>query len=164
MRCHPVELDVWFLVGLFVYSHTLCVQTAKVLAWAFVGRLCDKYHNLMSWLILSQLQTESDSQNFTFMLFSIWQTFQEFLHESQREYNFEAIKSNIAFILTEAVPFKNMWNWFSVRCKNSWTVVNKLISDFYLTILRTIIKLSLAVKLVVIMGLYNLIPTTKFLY
>ena len=21
------------------------------LAWAFAGRLCDKYHNLMSWLI-----------------------------------------------------------------------------------------------------------------
>ena len=37
MRSHPVRLDVWFLVKLFV-------------AWAFAGRLCDKYHNLMSWL------------------------------------------------------------------------------------------------------------------
>ena len=25
------------------------------LAWAFAGRLCDKYHNLISWLILSFL-------------------------------------------------------------------------------------------------------------
>ena len=38
MRSHPVGLDVWFLLGLFVYF------------WAFAGRLCDKYHNLMSWL------------------------------------------------------------------------------------------------------------------
>ena len=28
-------------------------ETARMrkLAWAFAGRLCDKYHNLMSWLI-----------------------------------------------------------------------------------------------------------------
>ena len=29
---HPVELDVWFLVGPFVYFHTSCVRTAKALA------------------------------------------------------------------------------------------------------------------------------------
>ena len=29
---HPVRLDVWFLVGPFVYFHTLCVRTAKALA------------------------------------------------------------------------------------------------------------------------------------
>ena len=58
MRSHPVGLDIWFLVGPFVYFHTLCVRTVKALvrlcrlAWAFAGRLCDKYHNLMmmSWL------------------------------------------------------------------------------------------------------------------
>ena len=54
MRRHPVWLDVWFLVGPFVYFHTSCVQTAKALArlrecagspgWAFAGRLCDNYH------------------------------------------------------------------------------------------------------------------------
>ena len=41
----------------FVYFHTSCVRTAKALAdcvdaqaaRAFAGRLCDKYHNLMSW-------------------------------------------------------------------------------------------------------------------
>ena len=32
MGSHPVGLDVWFLVGPFVYSHTLCVQTAKAVA------------------------------------------------------------------------------------------------------------------------------------
>ena len=58
MRSHPVGLDVWFLVGPFVYFHTSCVQTVKALArmrrltWAFAGRLCDKYHNLISWLKL----------------------------------------------------------------------------------------------------------------
>ena len=61
MHSHPVGLDVWFLVGSFVYVHTsMCansqgsVETAEMrrLAWAFAGRLWDKYHNLMSWLIL----------------------------------------------------------------------------------------------------------------
>ena len=33
MRSHPVGLNVWFLVGLFVYFHTSCVRTAKALAW-----------------------------------------------------------------------------------------------------------------------------------
>ena len=32
MRSHPVGLDVWFLVGPFVYFHTSCVRTAKALA------------------------------------------------------------------------------------------------------------------------------------
>ena len=35
MRSHPVGLDIWFLVGPFVYFHTSCVRTAKALA-----RLC----------------------------------------------------------------------------------------------------------------------------
>ena len=58
-RSHPVGLDVWFLVGLFIYFQTSCVRTVKALArlrgrplaWTFAGRLCDKYHNVMSWLI-----------------------------------------------------------------------------------------------------------------
>ena len=32
MRKHPVRLDVWFLVGLFIYFHTSCVRTAMALA------------------------------------------------------------------------------------------------------------------------------------
>ena len=62
MRNHPVGLDVWCLVGPLVYFHTSCLRTEKPcsgetarmrrLAWAFAGRLCDKYHNLMRWLIL----------------------------------------------------------------------------------------------------------------
>ena len=32
MHSHLVGLDVWFLVGPFVYFHTSCVQTAKALA------------------------------------------------------------------------------------------------------------------------------------
>ena len=61
MRSLPVGLDVWLLVGPLVYFHTSCEQTAKLgsgetghmrrLIWAFAGRLCSKYHNLMSWLI-----------------------------------------------------------------------------------------------------------------
>ena len=31
MSIHPVGLDVWFLVGSFVYFDTLCVRTAKAL-------------------------------------------------------------------------------------------------------------------------------------
>ena len=32
MRSHPVELNVWCLVGPFAYFHTSCVRPAKVLA------------------------------------------------------------------------------------------------------------------------------------
>ena len=32
MCSHPVGLDVWFLVGPFVYFHTSCAPTAKPLA------------------------------------------------------------------------------------------------------------------------------------
>ena len=47
MLSHPVgQVDVWFLFEPFVYFHTLCVWTTKA-----AGRLCDKYHNLMSWFI-----------------------------------------------------------------------------------------------------------------
>ena len=60
MSNHPVGPDAWFLVGPFVYFHTSCAnsegsgETARMrrLARAFAGRLCDKYHNLLSWLIL----------------------------------------------------------------------------------------------------------------
>ena len=31
MRSHPLGLDVWFLVGPFVYIHISCVRTAKAL-------------------------------------------------------------------------------------------------------------------------------------
>ena len=52
MRYHPVGLDVWFLVGPFVYFHTLCLRTAKALARlrGCAGSLepslvaCDKNH------------------------------------------------------------------------------------------------------------------------
>ena len=33
IHIHPVGLDVWFLVGPFVYFHTLCVRTVKALAY-----------------------------------------------------------------------------------------------------------------------------------
>ena len=32
MHSHPVGLDVWFLVGPYVYFHTSCVRTVKALA------------------------------------------------------------------------------------------------------------------------------------
>ena len=39
MRSNPVGLDVRFLVGLFVYFHTLCVQSAKALAMRRFARV-----------------------------------------------------------------------------------------------------------------------------
>ena len=48
MRSYRMWLDVWFLVGHFVYFHTSCVRTGS--GRSFAGRLCDKYHNLMSCL------------------------------------------------------------------------------------------------------------------
>ena len=56
MRSHLAGLDVWLLVGPFDYFNTSCMRTAKALArlrriaWAFAGRLCNKYYNLMGWL------------------------------------------------------------------------------------------------------------------
>ena len=62
MRSHPVGLDDWFLVGPFIFFHISCVNSEgsgetvqmRRLAWAFAGRLCDKYHNLMSWFKFDQ--------------------------------------------------------------------------------------------------------------
>ena len=49
-----------FSQTLRLLPYVMCVnsegsgETARMprLAWAFAGRLCDKYHHLMSWLIL----------------------------------------------------------------------------------------------------------------
>ena len=62
MRNHLVRLDVWFFCRtLRLLPYFMCAnsegsgETARMrkLAWAFVGRICDKYHNLMSWHILA---------------------------------------------------------------------------------------------------------------
>ena len=67
MRSHLVGLDVCFCFFFFfvffcrtlrLLPYFMCAnsevsgETARMrrLAWAFAGRLCGKYHNLMSWL------------------------------------------------------------------------------------------------------------------
>ena len=59
MRSHPVGLDVWFCGRIFrLFPYFMCAisegsgETVRMssLAWAFAGRLGDRYHNLMSWL------------------------------------------------------------------------------------------------------------------
>ena len=68
MWSHPVGPDVWFSVRPFVYFHTSCVRTAKAqaklrrLAWAFAGGLCDKYHNIRSWLKYSDSTSRQTEQ------------------------------------------------------------------------------------------------------
>ena len=67
MCSQPVGLDVWFVGGPFIYFfiYFMCAnregsgETAQMLrlTWAFAGRPCDKYHNLMSWLIYSKSYT-----------------------------------------------------------------------------------------------------------
>ena len=84
MHSHPVGLDVWFLVGPFISSHTSCVQTAKALArlprcaglvqlaCAFAGHLCDKYNNLMSWIIyLNKATTKKNNVIFFYIFLQI---------------------------------------------------------------------------------------------
>ena len=56
MRSHRMGLDVCFLDGSFVYCHTSCVRTVKVLVSL---RGCDKYHNLTSWLIFSSTEPKA---------------------------------------------------------------------------------------------------------
>ena len=46
MHSHPVVLDVWFLAG--PYFTWTAKALARLCLWAFAGRLCDKYLNLMS--------------------------------------------------------------------------------------------------------------------
>ena len=51
MRSHPMGLDVWFLVGHFVYFHTLCVRTAKALA-RLRGRAGSLKPSLVAYVII----------------------------------------------------------------------------------------------------------------
>ena len=48
VRSHPLRLDVWLLWA----TREGPGETARMrrLAWAFADRLCDKYHNLMSFM------------------------------------------------------------------------------------------------------------------
>ena len=59
MRGHTAGLDVLFFVRTRrLLPYFMCTnsegsgETSRMrrLAWAFAGRLCDKYHNLMNWL------------------------------------------------------------------------------------------------------------------
>ena len=59
MHSHPVGLDVWFFGRtLCLLPYFMCANSEgsdeavrmRRLAWAFTGSLCDKYHNLLSWL------------------------------------------------------------------------------------------------------------------
>ena len=59
MHSHPVGIDVWFLVRPYrLLPYFMCANSEgssktvrmRRLAWAFAGRLCDKYQNLLSWL------------------------------------------------------------------------------------------------------------------
>ena len=59
---HPSSGAVCMIFGrtLRLFPYFMCAnsdgsgETVRMrrLAWAFAGRLCDKYHNLMSWLIV----------------------------------------------------------------------------------------------------------------
>ena len=51
--CNSKILMKWFYHMSHVMRkpvYAICEQQRRWSAWAFVGRLCDKYHNLMSWL------------------------------------------------------------------------------------------------------------------
>ena len=50
MGSHPVGLDVWFLVGHFVYLHTSCERTAKALA-RLHGCACSPEPSLIAYVI-----------------------------------------------------------------------------------------------------------------
>ena len=56
MRSNPLGLRIWFFgQTLRLLPDFMCAISEGSgetnLAWAFAVRLCDKYHNLMSWLI-----------------------------------------------------------------------------------------------------------------
>ena len=67
MRSHPVGLDVWFLVWPFVYSHTLCVRTAKALVRL---RGCASSPSLVTYVISGIISWAGSYCNFVFS--NIW--------------------------------------------------------------------------------------------
>ena len=81
MRIHPVGLDVWLfgrtllLLPFFIRANGEgSGETVRMhrLPWAFAGRLCDKYHNLMNWIICLALWWHAAELRFcNFVLFEI---------------------------------------------------------------------------------------------
>ena len=61
MCSYTVGLDVWFLVGPFVYFQLHVCEQRRL---PIIGRLCYKYHYLMSWLIYCKFTVNRD--NFIF--------------------------------------------------------------------------------------------------
>ena len=109
MRSHPVELDVWFLVGPFIYFHTSHVQTAKArmrrLARAFAGGICDKYHNLMSWL------------KYLYGVKSKW-------CEIENVFGLEIIILKTSGLYVLEHPLNLHVNWTSINLHVNWTSIN----------------------------------------
>ena len=52
MHSHPVGLDVWYLVWLFVYLHTSCMRTAKAQARLY-GCIGSPEPSLVAYVIIS---------------------------------------------------------------------------------------------------------------
>ena len=84
-------------------------ETAQMhrLAWAFAGHLCDKYHNLMSWLIfLSEFNT-----TFTLIL-------KPFLHKSKGNMAIvQAQKTSKMDKLEYTVRFLKVWSGSTLFAK-----------------------------------------------
>ena len=63
MRSHPVGLDVWFLVGPFLF-HTLCVRTAKTVA-KLRGCAASPEPSLVAYVISTIISCASSFNPFT---------------------------------------------------------------------------------------------------
>ena len=117
MHSHPVGLDVWFLVGHFVYFHTSCAnsegsgETAWMhrLTWVFAGRLCDMYHNLMSWL----------KCNFGAYCFLYWSFLSRFqftwdLHDAENQKNSKSFDFYQRWVLMQFLTSHFLQNYHEV--------------------------------------------------
>ena len=70
MRSDPVVLDVWSLVGPFVYFHSLCVRTAKALARL---RACagSPEPSLVAYAISTKISWAGSIYDFTVLIYNL---------------------------------------------------------------------------------------------
>ena len=116
-RVGPIRLEASILVWVFIYTHSSCMQAAKALAslriyaliWAFIVGQCDKYQNLLCWIVSFHGEIRKNN-NFHIHLnqpFSCWRSY--VLHSSP-----------IFLLLTCCIPVIMMYFQSGKQC-GSWS-------------------------------------------
>ena len=113
MRSHPVGLDVWFFgQTLCLFPYFMCAksegsgETARMrrLAWAFAGRLCDKYQNWLKYCYDSKVTVSHKHRKTCFKCLFILRSDLTLTGKS----NFLKVKSkHLFYVCTSSDTFKD---------------------------------------------------------